>query len=87
MNSSPRGTPSARIVGSRVTQDFERRKAIQDSIASADTHLLSTGLPAYLEVAGALSRVVLDFDVHRNSDALCDGREVLRRLGRLGFLA
>jgi len=67
--------------------DERHRKVALEQIAQADVCLNHVDLPGYLEVAGALSRMVLDFADFRACDALSEAREVLRRLVRGSLLS
>ena len=67
--------------------DQSHRRLALERIAQADSYLNDVDLPGYLEVAGALSRMVLDFADLRPCDAVSEAREVLRRLVRGSLLS
>ena len=67
--------------------DQSHRRLALERIAEADSYLTDADLPGYLEVAGALGRMVLDFADLRPCDAVNEAREVLRRLARGSLLS
>lgn len=59
--------------------------AAQEAVATADAYLNNVALPSYLEVVGALSRLVLKLNDDGNaSEALDEAQDVVAQLrGRL----
>ena len=64
-----------------LTQPPHRpREVTRARIENADSYLRDAGLPGYVEVAAALSRMVLSFGHMTVDGAVMEAREVLRRL-------
>jgi hypothetical protein len=64
--------------------DDQRRTVAREAIATADAHLTNVGLPGYLEVVGALQRLVLSLPTDCQTEAREEAQGVLAQLrGRL----
>jgi hypothetical protein len=63
-----------------VQTSLRPHEVTRERIENADSYLHGVGLPGYLEVAGALSRMVLSFGDMTADGAVIEAREVLKRL-------
>lgn len=76
------GCPCARYA--RTCESCRAKECARTSINHADRYLLADGLPGYLEVVGALQRLVLSLPAECQTEAREEAQGVLAQLrGRL----